>query len=149
MRIEFVCAISCMLFLTCVGPVRRWDVLNTYLKEHMGNGSHGVRVVFHLSERGCLPCNKGLMELMEVHRSDPAVVLVISAPGDLLDLGGFLQDSSRVIWDTHGAFNDLGFGQGSGVVLLNDQRIDTAFTIQAREMQTQLDLIGSYLLEPQ
>ncbi|MBK9176278.1 MAG: hypothetical protein IPM46_08060 [Flavobacteriales bacterium] len=101
--------------------------------------------IIYLTERGCLRCNKGFVEVVEPELTNERIAIVVAASGLKLDISPFIMDSTRVIWDYEQGFERTGGLRASGVVFLRNGEVDTVITLDALGLNDQLGYIATRL----
>lgn len=125
---------------SCGGPTSD-DQLISYIRNDLHiPPEHEPKAIFVVTEDGCTACDRAFSDLLRVHTSSPSCLFVVRAEGRSIDLNGFLEETNSVRFDD-GGFQELGILDGSGVILLENERIDTIIPLRVEEIQEQLTYI--------
>lgn len=105
-----------------------------------------LKAIFVLTEEGCLPCNRSFGEIIENHLEDSTCLIWVTAMGTGLDISAYRSNEKHVIWDYEDRMRAVGILKGSGVILLQDGRIDTVIQIgNARTVTASLNYLSNRL----
>lgn len=119
------------------------DLLNTYLSVHAPTVHLAVlKGVVHVTEIGCIACNRTFATLVSEHANDSTLLFIVSAIGQQVDVTAFKKAGARVIWDYDEEFKKAGVLDKSGFIKLSHGRIDTIVRINAALIESQLALIA-------
>lgn len=135
------------LLLVCACSTDNKDaLLRSYLRDQMGLSSSQLpTAIFVITEEGCPTCDKLFADLVRPRTDTPSSLFLVRAEGSTVDLSGYLEETDQIRFDYDWSFKRLGIIKGSGVVLLNEGRIDTVVEIQASNISHQLAYMTSLL----
>lgn len=113
-------------------------------------GSHSISTdslgaVLVLSEQGCPQCNRAFALFCADHLNDPSVSVLSTASGLRFDMAELLQDTSRVLWADQHDVSAFGIAEGSGVILMEEGRIDSIVHIKASDLEPTLAFLKKRL----
>lgn len=127
--------------------------LKNYLIDKLGIPHDQLpSAIFVVTEEGCPACQKAFADLVRPRTTCPQCLFLVRAEGSSIDLNGFLEETDRIRFDYDRTFKDLGLLKGSGVVLLQQDRIDTIIPLRVEEIKAQLinmnTILDSLCLNP-
>jgi len=121
------------------------QLLRRYLVDDIGlNKEQLPSAIFVITEDGCPTCDRAFANLVRPRTSTSRCLFLVRAEGRSVDLNGFLNETENVRFD-NGTFKDLGILKASGLILLDNDRVDTVIALQASEISKQLFYITSLL----
>lgn len=121
--------------------------LSKHLTEHMGFHQDSLpSLIAVVTEEGCPACDRSFADLVRKRTSVPQCLIVVRASGASIDLNGFLSETSQIRFDDDGTFRSLGLLNGSGLVVLHENRIMSVIELVPDELEPQLKRI-TYMLD--
>jgi hypothetical protein len=131
--------------LAACGPSSRDSALQNYLNERFGTRSgFASDFVFVITEDGCPVCDRRFADLLRERTECMNCLFIVRAQGSSFSLNGFLEGSPNTRFDD-GSFKSLGLLEGSGVILLNERRIDSIIPLRIEEIDQQLSYVATLL----
>lgn len=129
-----------VLSIWCLGCDRPApeELLVQYFEQQIGiSPDKWPKAIFVISEDGCPACNRAFANMVRPRTTVPQCLFLVRAQGVVVDLNGFLQETDQVRFDD-GSFKQLGLLKGSGMILLNGNKVDTIINLDATEIGKQL-----------
>ena len=98
-----------------------------------------TRAIVIIADNSCIPCNKELASLMANYLTKPEILFIISAHESAIDLSPYINASRKdIVFDYNHSLTDNQVIKGSTVLFLKSQEVDTAITIDATQLDTQI-----------
>ena len=120
--------------------------LQSYLENEIGLTSDQLpTAIFVITEEGCPTCDKLFADLVRPRTETPSSLFIVRAEGSTVDMNGFLEETDQIRFDYDRTFKRLGILHASGVILLNEGRVDTVIDIQASNIRDQLAYMTALL----
>lgn len=109
----------------------------------------GKKAIFILSDKGCLACNRSYSSFLNNYSNDRNYLIVNLSKGSQINISNFL-DADNVVNDFNGDISEYISVEGSQVILLRNNIIDTVLNVKASNwvsgmkfLENELDLIDS------
>ncbi len=129
------------VILGCGKPTQD-ELLARYLTNHADiKAAHYPKAVVVVSEDGCGHCNRAFADMVRPRTSNSNCLFIVRLEGGSLDMNGFMEKGPNLSFDDDRAFKKLGILQGSGLILLDGENIDTVIPVQLDNIQGRLERI--------
>jgi len=124
------------LLVNCTNGVKNTPLQNYMKKHHISQ-----QVLFVLSDKNCVTCNKAFAMFIEKYIGSEKIFYVLTTRGGLFDTRAF-QKAKNIYLDYDGEIYKQNIIQGSGVIFLTDNNaIDTIVTISAFDLNHTLNYL--------
>jgi hypothetical protein len=136
MTIRLLCGLIAIALSACSASDRNTK-LRHYLEHDLGlHGENLPTAIFVITEDGCPSCDRALADLLRSRTTVPHCLFLVRAEGLAIVLKGFLSETDQVRIDD-GGFKKLGILEGSGLVLLKNNKVDTVMELQVGQASQQ------------
>ena len=135
------------LAVSCHHPTakqKQYKALQNYFaKRQHTHLSKNTKTLFVLTEQGCSTCDKMFAQLIEKHLQDRNIWFLITATGAEIDLTPFQNKQPNIFFDqTVDNTKYLKMFDQTKVFFMKDNQVDTTISIEASEIETQLEYIS-------
>lgn len=111
----------------------QYDVLVNYLlNEHSYTLNENIQAIAVVSENGgCMNCNRSFSSFISTEINNPSVVFLVCSTGQRIDISPYInsQGAATVLLDQHDKFSETKILDGSGVIFIHQNIIDTIVKI--------------------
>ena len=136
--IRMLWLMSLLGFASCTQPIAD-EQLDRHLEDALGIPfEKKPRIIIHITEQGCPVCNRGFADMVRPFTHNPDLLVIVHASGTSIDLTGFLRETNTIRHDDTGLFRTVGLLKGSGLIVLENGRIDTIIPVRSSELEEQL-----------
>lgn len=133
-----------ILIMACSAPDESAR-LRAYLTKNIGLAAgHLPSAVIVITEDGCNACDSKFADLMRLRTGCQRCLFIVRAEGMSIDMNGFLEPTDNLRFDD-GSFRRLGILQASGMILMQDGRIDRILALERTDIGSQLALFECIL----
>jgi hypothetical protein len=106
-----------------------------------------IKWIALIDERGCSGCNITFSTVISKFINKNEGLILVSSTGRVVDIGPYLADSARNVFDANiQDFVKLNILKKSGIIFLENNKIDTVIVIESKELKKQIEYIDERLL---
>lgn len=114
-----------------------YEDIKLYFKEKQNYFlKNKIKTIFILTDIGCMPCNKHFSNLITDNLNDTSSLFLVLASSTNIDLTEFKKNKTRVFYDKPENIKD-NLLRNSKAIFIKNNKIDTAITIDARQIDLQ------------
>ena len=144
MRIHIICTIlllsSVLFFQSCESKTRFSKVGDFFLENYDVDISSYHSIVVLSSAGDCIKCNNSFSKEMAKFINSSNLFLVCER-GNNIDISGYLVPQANILFDYSNKFADLKITEGSAIIVLGENEIDTIITVN---VESKLDCISFF-----
>lgn len=137
--------IPTLLLLMACGQGQEDSALRDYVRTTFGETPlTNVSAIFVITEDGCPVCDRRFAELVRPRMGCERCLFIIRAQGSAFSMKGFMDERPNLRFDD-GTFKRMDLLQGSGVIMMQEGRIDRILPISVDGIEAQLVFAGELL----
>ncbi len=132
-------------FLSCIRSSNE-DLLNNYLlNNHSVILNDEIKAIIIISERGgCMNCNKSFSSFVANEIENPSILYIVCSTGIKIDISPYI-NKSNTLFDYNDKFGEMGLLKKSGVLFIEERKIDTIVEISVETFEYDIDFINTKL----